>query len=73
MHNPTSVLENDTQARLGFWYTNGSPNLGQATRPYNNSQKKWTCKIVDFAVPVDDRVKLKKSEKKDKCHNHPKE
>ena len=25
------------------------------------------CKIVDFAVPADHRVKLKESEKKDKC------
>ena len=25
-----------------------------------------TCKIVDFAVPVDHRIKLKESEKKDK-------
>ena len=23
------------------------------TRPYNNQQKKRTCKIVDFAVPAD--------------------
>ena len=40
------------------------------TRPYNNQQKKKrkkrTCKIVDFAVLADHRVKLKESEKKDK-------
>ena len=36
------------------------------TRPYNNQQKKRTCKIVDFASPADHRVKLKESEKKDK-------
>ena len=29
-------------------------------------KKKRTCKIVDFAVPVDHRIKLKESEKKDK-------
>ena len=29
--------------------------------------KKKTCQIVDFAVPPDHRVKLKESEKKDKC------
>ena len=40
MHNPTSVEENDTQTPLGFWHTNGSPNLGQTTKPYNNQQKK---------------------------------
>ena len=36
------------------------------TRPYNNQQKKTTCKIVDFAVLADHWVKLKESEKKDK-------
>ncbi len=30
------------------------------------NKKKRTCKIVDFAVPVDHRINLKKSEKKDK-------
>ena len=29
-------------------------------------EKKGTCKIVDFAVPADYRIKLKESEKKDK-------
>ena len=48
-------------------YTHGSPNLGQKTRPYNNQQKKKTiCKIVDFAVSADHRIKLKECEKKDK-------
>ena len=32
----------------------------------NKKKKKRTCKIVDFAVPADHRVKLKESEKKDK-------
>ena len=30
------------------------------------NKKKWTCKIVDFAVPADHRIKLKECEKKDK-------
>ena len=56
-----------SQTPMVFWYTNGSPNLGQKTRPYNNQQKKkTTCKIVDFAVPADHRIKLKECEKKDK-------
>ena len=47
--------------------THGSPNLGQKTRPnYNQQKKKRTCKIVDFAVSVDHRIKLKECEKKDK-------
>ena len=34
-------------------------------KPYSNQQKKKrTCKIVDFAVPTDHRIKLKESEKK---------
>ena len=74
MHNPASG-EWHTQTPMGFWHTNGSPHFGQLTRPYNNLQKKTkekrkkqrTCKIVDFAVPACDRVKLKESEKKDKC------
>ena len=30
------------------------------------NKKKKTCKIVDFAVPADQRIKLKEFEKKDK-------
>ena len=46
--------------------TNGSPNLGQKIRPYNNQQqKKRICKIVDFAGPADNKIKLKECEKKD--------
>ena len=60
--------EGHTQTPLGFLHTNGSPNLGLMTRPYNN-KKKRTCKIVNFAVPVDHGVKFKESEKKDKYLN----
>ena len=52
---------------MGLWHTHGSPNLGQKTRPNNNQQqKKRNCKIVDFAVPADHRIKLKECEKKNK-------
>ena len=51
---------------MGLWHTHRSPNLSQKTRPNNNQQKKRTCKIVDFAVPADHRIKLKEYEKKDK-------
>ena len=47
-------------------HTNGSPNLGQMTRPYIINKKKRTNKIVDFVVLTDHRVKLKENEKKDK-------
>ena len=33
------------------------------------NKKKRTCRIVDFAVPADHRIKLKESEKKDKYLN----
>ena len=33
------------------------------------NKKKRTCKIVDFAVPADHRIKLKECEKKDKYLN----
>ena len=50
---------------MRLWYTHGSPNLGQKTKLYNNQQqKKKICKIVDFAVPADHRIKLKECEKK---------
>ena len=56
-----------TPTPMGLWYTNRSLNPGQKTRPYNNPQKKKNmCKIVDFAVPSDHRIKLKECEKRDK-------
>ena len=56
---------------MGLWHTHRSSNLGQKTRPYNNQKKKKKkkmriCKIIDFAVPADCRIKLKEGEKKDK-------
>ena len=43
-------------------------NLGQTTRPSNNQQKRDNLeeRIVDFVVPVDYKLKLKESVKKDK-------
>ena len=55
---------------MRLWHIHGLPNLGQETRPYNNQtpppQKKRICKIGDFAVPADHRIKPKQCEKKDK-------
>ena len=56
-----------TQTPLWFWNTNGSPNLSKTTRPDNNKKKKANCQIMNFDVPADQRVKLKKHKKKDKC------
>ena len=62
--------ECDTQTFLGFRDTNGSLNLSQTTRSSDSQQekekKKKICRIVDFAVPVDHRVRLKENEKKNK-------
>ena len=52
---------------MAIVHTDRSPNLGQKTRPNNNQQqKKRICKIVDFVVPANHRIKLKECEKKDK-------
>ena len=67
MHNPLAVLENNTH-KLLWDFDIQTDHLISARRPdlivINN--KKRTCKIVDFAVPADQRIKLKESEKKDK-------
>ena len=66
MHKTESVQENETQTFLGFWDTNGSPNLGQTTKPFDIQQrKKKNYQIGNFAVPGVHRVKLKEIEKRD--------
>ena len=69
MHNPAPVIENDTDKVL--WYFNiQTDRLIPARRPdliiINKKKKKRIYKIVDFAVPADHRINLKKCEKKDK-------
>ena len=62
---PSSICpgEWDTLTPMGLWHTNGSLNLCQTTRQYNDQQKKMRfCKIVDFAVSADHRMKLKACE-----------
>ena len=67
MHNPAPALENNTHKLL--WDVDiHMDHLISARRPDRIiiDKKKRTCKIVDFAVPVDHRIKLKECEKKDK-------
>ena len=67
MHNPAPVLENATHKLL--WDFNiQTDQLIPARRPglIIINKKKRTCKIVDFAVPTDHRIKLKECERKDK-------
>ena len=64
MQNPPPILENDTHKLLwDFDVHMDWPNLGQKTWPYNNQQKKRICKIVDFAVSANHRIKLNECEK----------
>ena len=77
LQNPASVLENETHKFL--WdFEKQTDHLISARRPdliiiSKKKKKKRTCRIVDFAVPADHRVKLKESEKKDKYLDLPRE
>ena len=67
MHNPESVLENETHKF--FWDLEiQTDHLISARRLDLEivNKKKRTCQIVDFAVPADFRVKMTENEKKDK-------
>ena len=66
MHNPAAVLENETHKLL--WDFNTQTDHLISARWLDLiiiNKKKRTCKIVDFAVPADNREKLKESEKED--------
>ena len=67
MHNPAYVLENDTH-KLLWDFDIHTERLISARRPDHIiiDKNKRICKIVDFAVLVDYRIKLKECEKKDK-------
>ena len=67
MHNPAPVLEKDAH-KLQWDFKIQTDHLIPARRPHLIIINKKTriCKIVDFAVPVDHRINLKESEKKDK-------
>ena len=60
-------LENNTH-KLLWDFDIHTDHLISARRPdlIITNKKMWTCKIVDFAVPVDHRIILKECEKKDK-------
>ena len=66
MHNPAAILENETHKLL--WDFNIQTDHLIPTRRSDliiiSKKKKKTCKIVDFVIPADHRVKLKKSERK---------
>ena len=68
MHNPAPVLENDTHKLLWAFdiHTDHLISARRLDLVIMNKKKKGTCKIVDFAIPADHRIKLKECEKKDK-------
>ena len=71
MYNPAYVLEKDTH-KLLWDFDIRTDHLILARRPdliiiYKKKQIKKTkniCKIVDFAVPADHRIKLKERERR---------
>ena len=67
MHNQSSVQENDSH-KLLWDFDIQTDHLISARRPdlIIINKKKRICKIVDFAVLADHRIKLKECEKKDK-------
>ena len=76
MLDPEYILKKwDAQTSLGFWDTNGSSIsarrqdvviVNKKKKKKERKRKKRTCRIGDFAVQADNRVKLKESEKRDK-------
>ena len=73
IHNPARVLENDTH-KLLWDFDIQMDHLISARRPdliiikkkKKKKKRKKICKIVDFAVPADHRIKLKEYEKRGK-------
>ena len=67
---PGSVLENETHELLwNFEIQTNHLILARQPDLIIINKKERTRRIVDFAVPVDHRVKLNECEKRDKCHN----
>ena len=66
MQNPEPVLENDTHKLLWDFDIQTDHLISTRKTDLIIIKKKRTCKIVDFAVPADHRIKLKECEKKDK-------
>ena len=67
MHNPASVLENETY-KLLWDFDIQTDHLISSRRPdlIIINKKKRACKIVDFAGQADHRINMKECEKKDK-------
>ena len=69
MRNPPSILENDTE-KLRWDFDIRTDHLISARKPdLIITGEMGICKIIDFAVPTDYRIKLKGCEKNDKNLN----
>ena len=68
MHNPSSVVENETH-KLLLNFDIQTDHFILAKRPdlIIINKRMRTCRIVDFDIRADHKVKLKESEKEDKC------
>ena len=72
MHNPESVLENGMRRILSGFDIQTDPLISDRRQNLvlinkkKIKRKKRTCWIVDFAIPADQKLKLKESEKKEK-------
>ena len=66
MHNPAAALENNTH-KLLWDFDIQTDHLISARKPdlIILNKKKRICRIVDFAVLADHRIKLKECGKKD--------
>ena len=74
MHNPASVLENEIHKLL--WDFNIQTDyiiLARRTDHIIIKKKKSIRKIVDFAIPADNRVKLEENEKQHLYHDYARE
>ena len=73
MHNPAPVLENDTH-KLLWDFDIQTDHLISAQRPdliiIKKKKKKKICKIVDFAVLAEHRIKLKPCKRIEKTMEH---
>ena len=68
MHNPAPVLENNAHNLLWDFDIHKDHQISpRRSDLIFINKKKRTCKIVEFAVPVDHRIKMKECKRKDKC------
>ena len=74
MHSPAPVLENNTH-KLLWDFDIHTDHLISVRRPglIIINKKKRICKIVDFVIPANHRIKLKECEKKDNYLDLPRE